>query len=297
MDNRRGILLMLLAMLLFSLEDALIKGLSRTWSTAQVLLVIGLGGGTILVLLARRAGQRIVHRDNLHWAVVTRSLAEACATLLFVTALASAPLGITSAIIQAAPLALVAGSALLLGESVGWRRWTAVTVGFAGVLLIVRPWGEAFDPALILPVAATAALATRDLVTRRVPPHVGTFALSAWAYAGVLLAAAVSLAVEPRLAVPTLPNLLPIAALLLFSTVGYYAVTESMRVGEVAAVAPFRYTRLVFAAVLGLLFFDEVPDSVSLMGAALIIGSGIYAMIREGRAVRRPLASAVRVSR
>ena len=297
MDNRRGILLMLLAMLLFSLEDALIKGLSRTWSTAQVLLVIGLGGGTILVLLARRAGQRIVHRDNLHWAVVTRSLAEACATLLFVTALASAPLGITSAIIQAAPLALVAGSALLLGESVGWRRWTAVTVGFAGVLLIVRPWGEAFDPALILPVAATAALATRDLVTRRVPPHVGTFALSAWAYAGVLLAAAVSLAVEPRLAVPTLPDLVPIAALLLFSTVGYYAVTESMRVGEVAAVAPFRYTRLVFAAVLGLLFFDEVPDSVSLMGAALIIGSGIYAMIREGRAVRRPLASAVRVSR
>ena len=221
MDNRRGILLMLLAMLLFSLEDALIKGLSRTWSTAQVLLVIGLGGGTILVLLARRAGQRIVHRDNLHWAVVTRSLAEACATLLFVTALASAPLGITSAIIQAAPLALVAGSALLLGESVGWRRWTAVTVGFAGVLLIVRPWGEAFDPALILPVAATAALATRDLVTRRVPPHVGTFALSAWAYAGVLLAAAVSLAVEPRLAVPTLPDLVPIAALLLFSTVGY----------------------------------------------------------------------------
>ena len=297
MDNRRGILLMLLAMLMFSMEDALIKVLSRDWSTAQVLLVIGIGGGAILVLLARRTGQPILHRDNLHWAVVTRSLAEAVATLLFVTALATAPLGMTSAIIQAAPLALVAGSAILLGEPVGWRRWTAVSVGFAGVILIVRPWGGAFDPALLLAVAATAALATRDLVTRRVPAGVGTFALSSWAYAGVVLAACVSFAREPRLEPLAFGDLPAVAALLTLSTVGYYAVTASMRVGEVSAVAPFRYTRLVFAAVLGFLIFDEVLDAMSLLGAVLIIGSGIYAMIREGRAARRPVASAVRVSR
>ena len=296
MDNRRGILLMVLAMLLFSMEDALIKALSGSWSTAQVLLVIGLGGGTALILLARRAGQPILHRANLHWAVVTRSLSEAAATLLFVTALASAPLGITSAIIQAAPLALVAGSAILLGEPVGWRRWTAVSVGFAGVLLIVRPWGEAFDPALFLPVAATAALATRDLVTRRVPPHVGTLALAVWAYAGVLLSAAIAMAIEPRLTVPSVSDIPAILALLVFSTVGYYAVTAAIRVGEVGAVAPFRYTRLVFAAVLGFVFFGEVPDRLSLWGAALIIGSGIYAMLRETR-TRRPIASGVRVSR
>ena len=297
MDNRRGILLMLLAMLLFSFEDALIKALSSDWSTAQVLLVIGLGGGAILAGLARRAGQPILHRANLHWAVLVRSGAEAVATFLFVTALATAPLGITSAIIQAAPLALVAGSALLLGEPVGWRRWSAVCTGFAGVLLIVRPWGAAFDPSLLLPVAATAGLATRDLVTRKVPAEVGTLALSVWAYAGVLLAAAVALLIEPRVAVPTPADLPAILALLVFSTVGYYAVTESIRVGEVAAVAPFRYARLVFAAVLGFAFFGEVPDRLSLAGAALIIGSGIYAMLREARAARRPVASQVRVSR
>lgn len=297
LDNRRGILLMLLAMLMFSMEDAVIKALSQRWSTAQVLLVVGVGGGAMFVLLAWWARQPILQRANLHWAVIARSVSEGIATLLFVTALATAPLALASAIIQAAPLALVAGGALLLGEPVGWRRWSAVAVGFAGVLLIVRPWGEAFDPVLILVVAATAALAARDLTTRKVPAAVGTFALSVWAFAGVVAAAAVSFLLEPRLTMPRPIDVPVVAVLLTFTVVGYYAVTASMRVGEISAVAPFRYARLLFSIVLGLAFFGEVPSAASLAGAALIIGSGIYAMLREGRAGRRPVASTLRVSR
>ena len=297
LDNRRGILLMLLAMLMFSLEDALIKAMSQGWSTAQILFVIGLGGGAILVLLARRNGQPILDRANLHWAVLVRSTCEGIGTILFVTALATAPLGLASAIIQAAPLMLVAGSAVLLGEPVGWRRWSAVILGFAGVLLIVRPWGDAFEPALLLALAATTALAGRDLVTRRVPAGVGTFALSVWAYAAVLAAALVAFALDPRLVPLTRADLGPVVALLFLSTVGYYAITAAMRVGEVSVIAPFRYSRLVFATALGFLVFGEVPDTASMAGAALIIGSGIYAMLREARARRRPVASAVRVSR
>ena len=282
-DNRRGILLMLLAMAAFALEDAAIKALSSTYSTAQVILILGLGGAAVFWALAARAGASPLDRRALHPTVLIRCGAEAVAGFLFIKALALAPLATASAILQAAPLALVAGGALLLGEKVGWRRWSAVTVGFAGVLMILAPWSAAFDPALLLAVGATFALATRDIVTRMVPDDIHSLQLSTWGYLALIPGGLLYWALgDPMRAVPA-SDLPMLAALIALGAVGYYAVTVSMRVGEVSVVAPFRYARLVFAAILGIAFFAEYPAPLAWAGAALVIGSGLYAMVREGR--------------
>lgn len=288
-DNRRGILLMLLAMGAFALEDAAIKAASVHYSTAQVLLVLGLGGAALFWALSVRAGASPLDRRGLHPTVLVRCGAEAVAGFLFVKALALAPLATASAILQAAPLALVAGGALFLGERVGWRRWSAVSAGFLGVLLILAPWSDGFDAALLLAVGATFALAARDIVTRMVPPDIHSLQLSAWGYLALLPGGLTYLALgEPLKAVP--PADWPLlAGLILMGAVAYYAVTVAMRIGEVSVVAPFRYARLVFAAALGIVLFGEWPAPLAWAGAALVIGSGLYAMVREGR---RP-ASAV----
>ena len=288
-DNRRGIALMLLAMAAFALEDAAIKAMSDAYSTAQVILVLGVGGAAVFWVLAVRAGASPIHRRALHPTVLIRCAAEAVAGFLFIRALALAPLATASAILQAAPLALVAGGALILGERVGWRRWSAVGAGFVGVLLILAPWSAGFDPALLLAVGATFALAARDIVTRMVPRDIHSLQLSTWGYLALIPGGLVYLALgDAWRAVPAAD--LPLLAVLIFlGVVGYYAVTVSMRVGEVSVVAPFRYARLVFAAVLGIALFGEHPAPLAWAGATLVIGSGLYAMVREGR---RP-ASAV----
>ncbi len=293
-DNPRGIALMLLAMAAFALEDAAIKALSGTYSTAQVILVLGAGGTAVFWALAARAGAPLLDRRALHPTVLIRCGAEAVAGFLFIKALALAPLATVSAILQAAPLVLVAGGAFFLGERVGWRRWSAVIAGFAGVLLILAPWSTAFDPALLLAVGATFALAARDIATRMVPDEVHSLQLSAWGYLAILPGGLIYLALGDPLRAPPPADWPSLAGLVVLGTVGYYAVTVSMRVGELSVVAPLRYSRLVFAAILGIVLFDEFPEPMAWTGAALVIGSGLYAMVRERR---RPVASAVAAPR
>jgi drug/metabolite transporter (DMT)-like permease len=292
-DNRRGIALMLVAMAAFALEDAAIKAASEAYSTGQVILILGIGGAAVFWSLSLRAGASPLHRRALHPTVLVRCAAEAVAGFLFIKALALAPLATASAILQAAPLALVAGGALILGESVGWRRWSAVSVGFAGVLLILAPWSATFDPALLLAVGATFALAARDIVTRMVPRDIHSMQLSTWGYLALIPGGLVHLALGDAWGPVPVADAPLWAALIALGVVGYYAVTVSMRVGEVSVVAPFRYARLVFAAILGIVLFGEHPAPLAWAGAALVIGSGLYAMVREGR---RP-ASAVMPAR
>ena len=282
-DNRRGILLMLLAMAAFALEDAAIKAVSNSYSTAQVILILGLGGTAVFWALAARAGVSPLDRRALHPTVLIRCGAESVAGFLFIKALALSPLTTVSAIMQAAPLVLVAGGAFFLAERVGWRRWSAVVAGFVGVLMILAPWSAAFDPALLLAVGATFALSTRDIVTRMVPDDIHSLQLSTWGYVAIVPGGLIYLALGEPLRVPPAADVPMLAGLIALGAVGYYAITVSMRVGEVSVVAPFRYSRLVFAAALGMAFFGEFPAPMAWAGAALVIGSGLYAMVREGR--------------
>jgi drug/metabolite transporter (DMT)-like permease len=292
MDNMRGILLMVGAMAAFAVEDMFIKRVAADLPTGQILVVLGLGGALAFGLAAARRGVRLVSADLLLPAVILRNLGELIATIGFVTALALTPLSTASAILQATPLAVTCGAALFLGAEVGWRRWSAIGAGFLGVLIIIRPGLEGFEPAALFAVQGVAGLALRDLATRRVPARVSTAQLSAYAFAMVTLAGAALLALDGPARPATAPNARDLALALGFGIAGYWAITAAMRVGEIAVVTPFRYTRMIFALALGAAVFGERPDAATLAGAGLIVASGLYTVLRERRSGRALPSSA-----
>ena len=290
MDNRRGILLMTLAMAAFAVEDALIKAASASLPTGLIVLPIGLGGALVFGIWTRRRGEAVLSRDLLVPAVMLRNVAEMGATATFVSALALVPLATASAILQGVPLAVTMGAALFLGERVGWRRWAAVAAGLGGVLLILRPGGASFEPEALLAVAAMLLLAARDVATRAVPERISTAQLSTWGFLSLVPTAAILALTQPAGATdPGLGSALLVAAALGAGLVAYWSITGAMRAGEVSAVAPFRYTRLLFALVIAGLAFGERPDALTLVGAGIVIASGLYMFLRERRMARPAL--------
>ncbi len=151
-----------------------------------MLAINGIAGALVFWALAARRGERVLSREALRGMVLLRTLAEAGAAMLYIVALALVPLTLVSALLQASPLVVVAGAALFLRERVGWRRWLSVLAGFAGVLVILKPWDAGFQPLGLLVVGCVIVLAVRDLATRVMPARLGTFQVSAWAYAGTV---------------------------------------------------------------------------------------------------------------
>lgn len=291
MDNLRGSFLMVAAMAGFALEDMLIKQLSAGLPVGQIVAMLGLGGTLIFATLTLARGERVWSPVFLSRPVFLRNLGEMIATASFVTALVLIPLSTASAILQTAPLAVTLGAALFLGEPVGWRRWSAIAVGLIGVMLIIRPGLAGFSPASLAAVLAVAALALRDLAVRAVPPRVTSAQLSAWGFATVMptgLLMMLAMATPPEL--PAAPDLVRLGSALVAGGLGYYAVVAATRTGDVAVVVPFRYTRLVFALILGALVFGERPDAMTLSGATLIVAAGLYTIWREARARPYPAA-------
>ncbi|MEX5729255.1 drug/metabolite transporter (DMT)-like permease [Rhodovulum iodosum] len=281
MENLRGILLMVAAMAGFAIEDMFVKRVADSLPVGEILMVLGAGGAVIFGALARLRGQRLLTPVLFTRPVMLRNLGEIVATAGFVTAISKTPLSSASAIIQATPLAVTLGAALFMGAQVGWRRWSAIGVGFAGVLLVVRPGLEGFQPASLFAVQAVVGLALRDLATRATPRNVGSLQLAAYAFALLVPLGAVMLALGPGPVPIGGADALRLAGALVMGTAGYYAIVEAMRMGEVAVVTPFRYSRLVFAILIGMAVFAERPDAATLTGAALIIASGLYTLTRE----------------
>lgn len=291
MHNLRAAFLMVLAMAAFAAEDALLKALSVRIPTGQLLAVIGLAGMAVFALWVALGPEGLRLRDLLRPAVALRNLCEAVCAVTFVTALATGDLAIASAILQAQPLLMTLGAALFLGERVGWRRWLSIAIGFAGVLLIVKPGTAAFEFSSVLAVTAVLALAVRDLITRRLPPEVGSGLLSAGAFGSMGLAGLGLMAAGGQGAVmPTPGQGALLAATLGFGLLGYITMVIATRLAEISVIAPFRYSRLLFAMALAVLVFGERPDAATLIGAGMIAGAGIYSMWREARLRRARLA-------
>ncbi len=291
-ENLRGSAWMVAAMAVFAVEDALIKRLGATVPIGQLLALVGVGGTCVFAALARANARPLVTRVALSRPVVLRNVGEMVASAAFVAALVLTPLASASAILQAVPLAVTLGAALVLGEAVGWRRWLAIGVGFGGVLLIIQPGLDGFVPASMFAVVTVAGLALRDLASRFVPAWVSGVQLAAWAFAclvptGVLVM--VVFATPPVVLAPS--EWLTLGCTLVFGTSGYYAIVAATRTGEVSVVVPLRYTRLVFALLLAVIVFGERPDALTLTGAALIVGAGLYILTREARRARRGRAS------
>lgn len=285
MDNLRGAAVMTLAMAGFAVEDMFIKLLADTLPTWEIILFLALGGAASFAAILRSQGRALIPAAALTRAIGLRNLFEALGTLGFITALTRAPLSNVSAILQSAPLFVTMGAALFLGEPVGWRRWSAIAAGFAGVLLIIRPGSAGFDPNLIFALAGVLGLSLRDLATRRVPADVSSLQVAFMAFLTLVpTSAALALLTGAPAALPGPVGMLVIAAAIVVGVIAYWGIVAAMRVGDVAAVTPFRYTRLIFALFIGMTVFGERPDALMLAGAAIIAGSGIYTLWREGRA-------------
>ena len=291
-DNTRGAVLMVGSMLAFAAEDLFLKRAATALPPGQVIAMIGAVGALCFWAIAARRGEVILTRAAWSRPALIRTLSEAGATMFYITALALLPLSVNAAILQASPLVVTMAAALFLREKVGWRRWTAIGAGFAGVLIILRPGTEGWEPAGLLTVACVIILAARDLSTRMMPASIGTFQLTTWAYLALVPAGLVLMrigATPPQPVDPT--KWLDLTGALLTGLVGYWAVTAAMRLGEVSVVAPFRYSRLIFVLILSAIFLGERPDVWMIMGATLVIGSGLYTFWREAVRQRRAKAA------
>lgn len=271
---------MLLAMAGFALEDVFIKSLAKDLPTSEILIGLGLGGAVIFGALARRRGDPLFSLALFSPPMILRNLGEMLGTLCFISALTLIPLSTATAIIQAMPLVVVAGAALFLGEPVGWRRWSAIVIGFCGVLLIIRPGMAGFDWAALWAVGATIFLAIRDLATRVTPKEITPSQMGCWGFFMAMIAGVFLLPFGPAPILPAPVHGFYFLGGLAVGMAGYSALTLAMRSGAVAVVTPFRYSRLLFSIILGAVIFAERPDGITLAGAALILSSGLYTLAR-----------------
>ncbi|GGK37202.1 DMT family transporter [Salinarimonas ramus] len=281
-DNRRGILAMLVGMGLFVVSDATMKLASAHFPTGQMLAVRGAFASALVLVLVVAMGEAHRLRALAQPFVAGRALIESVIAFMFISALATAPLADLTAILQAAPIIVTLLLVVLGLERVGWRRWAAILVGFAGVLLIVRPGPEGFDTSALLALAAAILVAGRDLVTRLIHADVPSIVVVLGTTAMVaIVGPAIGLALgeewRPVLRAETL-ILVGAACLYVLANI---AIVTAFRKADVSVVAPFRYASVAAALVVGFLVFGEFPDAVALSGFALVVGAGIYSWHRE----------------
>lgn len=283
MDNLRGILWMIAAMAGFALEDAFIKLAADALPLGPIVAVFGLGGFLFFAALTLSRGQRLVTPDTFSRPVVARAVFEVIGRTGYFLGITLTPLSNASAILQASPLFVTLGAALFFGERVGWRRWAAIFAGFLGVLVVLRPGLEGFTPASLFTLVGTLGFAARDLGTRAAPKSLSNLQLAVYGFAVLIPTGLVMSLFTGPVVAPDARSAAFLGAAIVCGIAGYYSITSAMRVGEVAVVTPFRYTRLLFALILGFLVFAERPDAATLVGGAIIVASGVYTIVRSAR--------------
>lgn len=287
MQNSRGILYILGSMAAFTCEDTLLKVISADVPVGQILIGLGFIGAAVFLGLTLRKGHKIFVASYWTPLLILRGLSEGAVAVTFVTALALVDLSTVAAVFQTTPLATTLGAALFLGEKVGWRRWTAILVGFSGVLFIVRPGASEFDPATLLVLATVVLIAFRDLVTRSVNVAVPSTLIGFQAFAAVVPAGVLLTGfAQTPLVVPDVSSVVLLSIASTVSVVGYFLLVTALRIAETAVIMPFRYTRLVFSIIAGMVVFSERPDLPMLIGSALIISAGLYTFMRERQLAR-----------
>ena len=287
--NTTGALLMMASMAAFTLNDTLLKLTNGAVPLAQLLFLRGVLSSVLIYALARSLGAlrfRVARRD---WGLIAiRAAAEVGAAYFFVTALLNMPLANVTAVLQALPLTVAFGAALVFREPLGWRRMSAILIGFMGMLLIVRPGVDGFSLWSGYALMAVLCVTLRDLATRRLSVHVPSMT--------VTLASSLAVTVSFGLAstlTDWVPVTLPLAALIgaaaVFIIGGYFFSIRAMRVGEISFIAPFRYTGLVWALVLGWLVFGDWPTNLTLLGAGIVVATGLFTLYRERRVKERSM--------
>ena len=281
-DNSRGILAMNVAMFSFITSDTLVKYVTQSLPLGEAIFLRGAIASVIVGLV-----------------VVWAGTGRAWRTMFYLVALVHMPIANVSAVFQATPLAMTASAALFLGEQVGPRRWAAIAVGFIGVMIIVRPGLAGFDAWSIAVLISVAFVALRDISTARLPASAPASLVT---FVTALAVTALGLALWPfehlvgkrvEWIVPDAFNGALVAANAVTLLSGYVFLLFATRFAETSAIAPFRYTLLVWSFLFGIVVFGQYPDTATLVGAAIVVGTGLYSFHRERarRAVTRPAAS------
>lgn len=278
-ENLAGAALMGAAMALFAVEDALIKAAATAYPVGQVLLGFGIGGAIGFALLLRLRGEAALDRRAVSKLMAVRMSFEIVGRLFYSLAIALTPLSSATVILQATPLLVMLGAALFFAEPVGARRWIAVMIGLLGVGIILQPGAEDFSALSLLAVIGTIGFAGRDLASRAAPASISSAALGFYGFIAVILAGAVFSAWEGVFVWEArLEGLLAILAAATIGVAAYSCLTQAMRTGEVSAVAPLRYSRLLFGVGLGVALFGEEIAAATWLGGAMIVISGIVAL-------------------
>jgi drug/metabolite transporter (DMT)-like permease len=279
--NLRGSLFMVAAMAGFAVEDAFLKAATQEVAVGLALVILGLAGVGVFSVVALRAGAAPLPRSIVSRTMALRSGFEVIGRLFYALAIALTPISTASAILQATPLVVVLGAALIFGESISWRRWALIVLGFVGVLIILRPGLEGFSALSLLALVAMAGFAGRDLATRAAPLTLSNAQLGVTGFIMLALSGAIILAVTGRVALPSPAAWGLLAGASLFGILAYAALTQAMRTGAVGSITPFRYARLVFAVVLGVGVFGERPDAATLAGSAIIVACGVILLTKR----------------
>lgn len=280
-DNLRGALYMSLSMFAFTVNDTIMKAVTQSLPLYQTIALRGLIAIIGMALIARMTGQLRfdISRADLRL-ISIRSLADVVATVLFLTALQHMPLANLSAILQAMPLAVTLGAALWFKDHIGWRRMTAIIIGFLGVVIIISPGSEGFDSWSLLGLASVLAVVVRDLSVRPLSRQVPSIMVALGAGVAVFAMGVIG-ALFQGWQTPSAFQAGQILAAGGMLTVGYLSSVMAMRVGDIGFVAPFRYSSLLWAILLGWLVFANLPPLHALIGAAIVVSTGIYTLLRE----------------
>jgi len=262
-------------------NDAFMKGLSGDIPLFQALFLRGLGTVAVLVALAIITGQFRFGYSRKDWVLIgLRSTAEIGGTVFFLTALFHMPIANVTAVLQVLPLTVSLAGALFLGEVLGWRRLMAILVGFVGVFLIVRPGGEGFTIYSIYALGAVACVTLRDLVVRRMSRKVPSIMVGLMAAISVTLSGAFVTATQSWVPVDGTTTL-QLAGAMVFIVFGYIFSVAAMRTGEIGFVAPFRYSGLLAALIIGWAVFGDWPVPLTLIGAGIVVATGLFTLYRE----------------
>lgn len=276
-----GALLMTASMAAFTMNDTMLKLTAGTIPLFQLVFVRSVITCTLMLLTKNRIGTlhfRVSKQD--WWVIGLRAGTEICISYFFLKALFQMPLANLTAIMQVVPLAVTLASAVVLREAVGWRRFAAIFIGFLGVLLIVKPGAEGFTVWSVYALIAMLGVTARDLITRKLSPSVPSMTVAFSTAASVGAAFGLASLSESWVTIPALTWVLIIGSAVAIMA-GYFCSIWVMRVGEVSFTAPFRYTGLVWALLMGWIVFGEWPGWMTQIGAIIVVATGVFTFYRE----------------
>lgn len=283
--NLAGSAWMIAAMAVFAIEDALIKAASTMLPVGEILVLFGLGGALAFATVALINKQPLYNPDVVSRPMLIRVVFEVSGRLFYVLALSLIPLSAVTVILQATPLVVVAGAAVVFGEKVGWRRWTVIFLGLVGVVVIIQPGTEGFSMLSLLAVLGMLGFAGRDLASRAAPATMSTAILGLYGFISIIVAGGLYSAWQGvAFVMPDARISLYVLGAVLAGVTAYSCLMKAMRTGEVSAVTPFRYSRLLFGIALGIVLFGERLSLAMAVGSGLIVVSGLFILWR-GRQV------------